>query len=208
MPPIWNHKDYFTGLVWKKILNLVSVTGLQWCRVNFSAERCIHLLWPLRILSWFRSPFTPWFLPWRTLRWDPISQLLTFAYCRSRVISCVILVFYFLFLSLQNISSDILGFTGDDATRRNLKLLIKSLSRLLWRQIKGGNRRMVAYSRKLDVQKRYPLFIIAGRNRSVVAPFGSDFFGSRKAFNAVLHVAFFCLRRNVKTSFVDCFSFP
>lgn len=34
--------------------------------------------------------------------------------------------------SLQNISSDILGFTGDEATRNNLKLLIKSLSRLLW----------------------------------------------------------------------------
>jgi len=33
---------------------------------------------------------------------------------------------------LQNVSSDILGFTGDEATRKNLKLLIKSLSRLLW----------------------------------------------------------------------------
>lgn len=32
---------------------------------------------------------------------------------------------------LQNISSDVLGFTGDEATRQNLKLLIKSLSRLL-----------------------------------------------------------------------------
>lgn len=35
--------------------------------------------------------------------------------------------------TVQSISSDILGFTGDEATRRNLKLLIKSLSRLLWR---------------------------------------------------------------------------
>ncbi|KAF6137775.1 hypothetical protein GIB67_040483 [Kingdonia uniflora] len=34
-------------------------------------------------------------------------------------------------LILQNISSDVSGFTGDEATRRNLKLLIKSLSRLL-----------------------------------------------------------------------------
>ncbi|GMY32577.1 protein TRIGALACTOSYLDIACYLGLYCEROL 2, chloroplastic-like [Fagus crenata] len=33
--------------------------------------------------------------------------------------------------NIENISSDILGFTGDEATRRNLKMLIKSLSRLL-----------------------------------------------------------------------------
>ncbi|XP_044465090.1 protein TRIGALACTOSYLDIACYLGLYCEROL 2, chloroplastic-like isoform X2 [Mangifera indica] len=33
--------------------------------------------------------------------------------------------------NIENITSDILGFTGDEATRRNLKLLIKSLSRLL-----------------------------------------------------------------------------
>ncbi|KAJ6289746.1 hypothetical protein OIU77_002174 [Salix suchowensis] len=33
--------------------------------------------------------------------------------------------------NIENISSDILGLTGDEATRRNLKALIKSLSRLL-----------------------------------------------------------------------------
>ncbi|XP_048433386.1 protein TRIGALACTOSYLDIACYLGLYCEROL 2, chloroplastic-like isoform X1 [Pyrus x bretschneideri] len=33
--------------------------------------------------------------------------------------------------NIENISSDILGFTGDEATRKNIKLLIKSLSRLL-----------------------------------------------------------------------------
>nr|AFK45504.1 unknown [Lotus japonicus] len=33
--------------------------------------------------------------------------------------------------NVENVSSDILGFTGDEATRKNLKLLIKSLSRLL-----------------------------------------------------------------------------
>ncbi|KAK9682432.1 hypothetical protein RND81_10G073200 [Saponaria officinalis] len=33
--------------------------------------------------------------------------------------------------NIESISSDILGFTGDEATRQNLKLLIKSLSRLL-----------------------------------------------------------------------------
>uniref|UniRef100_A0A0E0FZK4 Mce/MlaD domain-containing protein n=1 Tax=Oryza nivara TaxID=4536 RepID=A0A0E0FZK4_ORYNI len=33
--------------------------------------------------------------------------------------------------NIESISSDISGFTGDDATRRNIKLLIKSLSRLL-----------------------------------------------------------------------------
>ncbi|KAK4784504.1 hypothetical protein SAY86_018872 [Trapa natans] len=33
--------------------------------------------------------------------------------------------------NVENISSDILGFTGDEVTRKNLKLLIKSLSRLL-----------------------------------------------------------------------------
>ncbi|WCJ41293.1 Protein TRIGALACTOSYLDIACYLGLYCEROL 2 chloroplastic [Euphorbia peplus] len=33
--------------------------------------------------------------------------------------------------NIENISSDILGFTGDEATRRNLKALIKSLSRML-----------------------------------------------------------------------------
>ncbi|CAA3019691.1 Hypothetical predicted protein [Olea europaea subsp. europaea] len=41
---------------------------------------------------------------------------------------------YTLIFTLKNfesISSDLLGFTGDEVTRRNLKLLIKSLSRLL-----------------------------------------------------------------------------
>lgn len=33
--------------------------------------------------------------------------------------------------NIENISSDISGFTGDEVTRKNLKLLIKSLSRLL-----------------------------------------------------------------------------
>ncbi|KAK8275473.1 hypothetical protein V6Z11_D10G140500 [Gossypium hirsutum] len=33
--------------------------------------------------------------------------------------------------NIENISSDILGFTGDESTRKNLKLLIKSLSRML-----------------------------------------------------------------------------
>ncbi|GAB2277367.1 Protein TRIGALACTOSYLDIACYLGLYCEROL 2, chloroplastic [Dionaea muscipula] len=33
--------------------------------------------------------------------------------------------------NIESITSDILGFTGDETTRRNLKLLIKSLSRLL-----------------------------------------------------------------------------
>ncbi|GAY61946.1 hypothetical protein CUMW_213930 [Citrus unshiu] len=33
--------------------------------------------------------------------------------------------------NIENISSDVLGFTGDEVTRRNLKSLIKSLSRLL-----------------------------------------------------------------------------
>ncbi|KAL1833843.1 hypothetical protein ACET3Z_003494 [Daucus carota] len=33
--------------------------------------------------------------------------------------------------NIESISSDIVGFTGDEATRRNLKVLIKSLSRLL-----------------------------------------------------------------------------
>ncbi|XVF84356.1 hypothetical protein PTKIN_Ptkin17bG0030400 [Pterospermum kingtungense] len=33
--------------------------------------------------------------------------------------------------NIENISSDILGFTGDESTRKNLKLLIRSLSRLL-----------------------------------------------------------------------------
>ncbi|KAG4906702.1 hypothetical protein AAZX31_20G042700 [Glycine max] len=33
--------------------------------------------------------------------------------------------------NIENVSSDILGFTGDEATRKSLKLLIKSLSRLL-----------------------------------------------------------------------------
>lgn len=33
--------------------------------------------------------------------------------------------------NIESISSDIMGFTGDEATRKNLKSLIKSLSRLL-----------------------------------------------------------------------------
>jgi hypothetical protein len=48
-----------------------------------------------------------------------------------------------LFYLMQNISSDILGFTGDEATRKNLKLLIKSLSRLLWRW--EGEHKIAAY---------------------------------------------------------------
>ncbi|KAI3841483.1 hypothetical protein MKW92_039239 [Papaver armeniacum] len=39
--------------------------------------------------------------------------------------------FLFTLKNIENISSDISGFTGDEPTRRNLKLLIKSLSRLL-----------------------------------------------------------------------------
>ncbi|KAF5203652.1 Trigalactosyldiacylglycerol 2 protein [Thalictrum thalictroides] len=38
--------------------------------------------------------------------------------------------FVFTLKNIENISSDISSFTGDEATRRNLKLLIKSLSRL------------------------------------------------------------------------------
>lgn len=33
--------------------------------------------------------------------------------------------------NIESISSDVSGFTGDEATTRNIKLLIKSLSRLL-----------------------------------------------------------------------------
>ncbi|KAL8213990.1 hypothetical protein R6Q57_003439 [Mikania cordata] len=33
--------------------------------------------------------------------------------------------------NIESISSDVLGFTGDEATRKNLKMVIKSLSRLL-----------------------------------------------------------------------------
>jgi len=33
--------------------------------------------------------------------------------------------------NFESISSDISGFTGDETTRRNIKLLINSLSRLL-----------------------------------------------------------------------------
>ncbi|TKY57090.1 TRIGALACTOSYLDIACYLGLYCEROL 2 [Spatholobus suberectus] len=33
--------------------------------------------------------------------------------------------------NIENISKDIVGFTGDESTKRNLKLLIKNLSRLL-----------------------------------------------------------------------------
>ncbi|XP_030507638.2 protein TRIGALACTOSYLDIACYLGLYCEROL 2, chloroplastic isoform X1 [Cannabis sativa] len=42
-----------------------------------------------------------------------------------------VLSLVFTLKNIESISSDILGFTGDEATRRNLKLLIKSLSRLI-----------------------------------------------------------------------------
>jgi len=38
---------------------------------------------------------------------------------------------FFLVVCLQNITSDMVGFTGDESTKKNLKLLIKNLSRLL-----------------------------------------------------------------------------
>lgn len=92
---------YETRTVHKMLISLsLSVTGLLWFSVYFSAEGCIHQLWPLRTLRWFKSPFTPWFLPWRTLRWDPFcSCLLT--NCRSyKVISCANLVYLFIFSPL------------------------------------------------------------------------------------------------------------
>ncbi|KAK4566591.1 hypothetical protein RGQ29_002744 [Quercus rubra] len=49
----------------------------------------------------------------------------------TEVIQKSIYTLIFTLKNIENISSDILGFTGDEATRRNLKLLIKSLSRLL-----------------------------------------------------------------------------
>lgn len=33
--------------------------------------------------------------------------------------------------NIENITSDMVGFTGDESTKKNLKLLIKNLSRLL-----------------------------------------------------------------------------
>ncbi|KAJ6991461.1 protein TRIGALACTOSYLDIACYLGLYCEROL 2 [Populus alba x Populus x berolinensis] len=49
----------------------------------------------------------------------------------SELIQKSIYSLIFTLKNIENISSDILGFTGDEATRRNLKALIKSLSRLL-----------------------------------------------------------------------------
>lgn len=49
----------------------------------------------------------------------------------TEVIQKSIYTLIFTLKNIENISSDILGFTGDEATRQNLKLLIKSLSRLL-----------------------------------------------------------------------------
>ncbi|KAK4856015.1 hypothetical protein QYF36_013299 [Acer negundo] len=49
----------------------------------------------------------------------------------SELIQKSIYTLIFTLKNIENISSDILGFTGDEATRQNLKLLIKSLSRLL-----------------------------------------------------------------------------
>lgn len=49
----------------------------------------------------------------------------------SELIRQSIFTLMFTLKNIESISSDISGFTGDEATRRNLKLLIKSLSRLL-----------------------------------------------------------------------------
>ncbi|KAM3210660.1 hypothetical protein ACQJBY_064560 [Aegilops geniculata] len=58
---------------------------------------------------------------------DLIKQsIFTLIFTLKNIEACKFLTCYF-----QSISSDISGFTGDEATRRNIKLLIKSLSRLL-----------------------------------------------------------------------------
>ncbi|XBI09907.1 hypothetical protein VPH35_137354 [Triticum aestivum] len=49
----------------------------------------------------------------------------------SDLIKQSIFTLIFTLKNIESISSDISGFTGDEATRRNIKLLIKSLSRLL-----------------------------------------------------------------------------
>lgn len=64
----------------------------------------------------------------------------TFQHIGWVLFSALIMCHCWLYLQLQNISSDIIGFTGDEATRRNLKSLIKTLSRLLWRCYECRNR--------------------------------------------------------------------
>lgn len=60
-------------------------------------------------------------------------------------------------------------------------------------KIKGGNRIYGSLQQKIRCSKTLILLFIIG---------GSASFGSRKAaFNAVLHVAFFCLSGNVQSSF-------
>uniref|UniRef100_A0A453JN57 Uncharacterized protein n=2 Tax=Aegilops tauschii subsp. strangulata TaxID=200361 RepID=A0A453JN57_AEGTS len=49
----------------------------------------------------------------------------------SDLIKQSIFTLIFTLKNIESISSDISGFTGDEATRQNIKLLIKSLSRLL-----------------------------------------------------------------------------
>lgn len=83
--------------------------------------------------------------------WGEIAY--SYNLCWLQVMSCLFF-FFFLFFSicllfsilppLQNISSNIQGITGDEAIRQNLKSLVKSLSRLLWRQMKRWkyNRRL------------------------------------------------------------------
>lgn len=100
-------------------------------------EEFIHQLWLLTTWNWFRSLYVHWFPPWRTLRWDLAKHLSTH---RLVLFGALIMCRCWLYLPLQNISSDIIGFTGDEATRRNLKSLIKTLSRLLWRCYECRNR--------------------------------------------------------------------
>lgn len=54
-----------------------------------------------------------------------------FSVVRLKLNKRLTVFFSMLFPCFQSISSDISGFTGDETTRRNIKLLIKSLSRLL-----------------------------------------------------------------------------
>ncbi|KAL8166334.1 hypothetical protein V2J09_007833 [Rumex salicifolius] len=49
----------------------------------------------------------------------------------TEMINKSIYMLIFTLKNIENITSDVLGFTGDEATKKNLKLLIKSLSRLL-----------------------------------------------------------------------------
>lgn len=123
--PGWCSESYFPLMVaeWT-----IDIFFFCWCcPAGGSSRPCL----PQRTQILLSSLFSPLYLHSRTSRFVLlIDTPSTFAVSVSWTEQVVDMPFTL--VKIQSISSDISGFTGDETTRRNIKLLIKSLSRLLW----------------------------------------------------------------------------